>query len=80
MGRRKSEKIANWTSSGDLQIMRMTEDNLEKAIKNKKNGIYYCITENNKYRVMDNRTKMEIKEFNNANDVIDYYNKKEGFV
>lgn len=80
MGRRKSEKTANWTSSGDLQIMRMTENNLEKAIKNKKNGIYYCITENNKYRVMDNRTKMEIKEFNNANDVIDYYNKKEGFV
>lgn len=80
MGRRKSVKTSNWTSSGDLQIMRMTESNLENAIKNKKNGIYYCIADNNKYRVMDNRTKMEIKEFNTANDVIEYYNKKEGFV
>lgn len=79
MGRRKSVKTAHWSDSKDLHIIRMSEEGVIQMVKNKRLGVYYCILDG-KYQVTDNRgSKIEVNTFNTAEEVIEYYNKKEGF-
>ena len=79
MGRRKSVKTSNWTASNDLHIIRMSETGVVQMLKNKRQGVYYCVLDNGKYQVTDNRTsKIDVKEFDTPEEIIDYYDKKEG--
>lgn len=61
----------------DLHIIRMSELGITQMIKNKKRGVYYCVLDNGNYQVTDNRSnKVDIKEFNTPEEIIEYFDKK----
>lgn len=69
--------VAKRQQEPDLHIIRMSELGITQMIKNKKKGVYYCMTDTGKYQVTDNRSnKIDVKEFDTPEQVIEYFDKK----